>query len=61
MAFKRKAYKGVAEDTNEEFVCDTPSDIANLPTDAPQGSSAFVISNSTTWMITSSGECCVCY
>lgn len=55
MAFKRKAYKGVMEDTNQEFVCDTESDISNLPTDAPQGSSAFVISDSSTWMINSSG------
>ena len=55
MAFKRKAYKGIVEDTNEYFVCDNVSDISNLPTDAEQGSMAFVIEDSSFWMIDSSG------
>lgn len=55
MAIKRKTYKGIYTDTNEVFVCDTISDLALLPADAPHGSSAFVIEDSTTWMIDSSG------
>lgn len=55
MAFKRKTYKGVYVDTNEVYVCDTESDLSSLPTDAPQGSSAFVIDTSKTYMINSSG------
>lgn len=27
MAFKRKTYKGVYEDTNEHYVCDTTEDV----------------------------------
>lgn len=56
MAFKRKAYIGVYEDTHEEFVCDTAADLNDLPSGAPQGSAAFVIEDSTTWMINSRGE-----
>lgn len=55
MAFKRKTYKGVYEDTNEYFVCDAQTDIQNLPTTSEQGSMAFVIEDSTCWMINSSG------
>lgn len=55
MAIRRKTYKGIYTDENEVFVCDTVSDLSLLPTDAPQGSSAFVIENSTTYMIDSSG------
>lgn len=55
MAFKRKTYKGVYEDTNEYFVCDTQSDVQNLPHTAEMGSMAFVIEDSTIWMINSSG------
>ena len=56
MAFKRKTYKGVYEDTNEYFVCDTQSDLQNLPSNSEQGSMAFVIEDSTCWMINSSGQ-----
>ena len=56
MAFKRKTYKGVYEDTNEHYVCDTTEDVAFLPTDSVIGSTAFVIENSTRWMINSRGE-----
>lgn len=55
MAIRRKTYKGFSADENEVFVCDTVSDLSLLPTDAPQGSSAFVIEDSTTYMIDSSG------
>jgi hypothetical protein len=34
-----------------EYIVDTPSDIANLPTDVKPGSKAFVISNSTYYMM----------
>lgn len=55
MAITRKTYKGNYTDENEVFVCDTISDLSLLPTDAPQGSSAFVIEDSTTHMIDSDG------
>ena len=55
MAYSRKTYKGVYEDTNAVYVCDTESDLSSLPTDAPHGSSAFVIENSKTYMINTSG------
>lgn len=56
MAFKRKTYKGMFVDTDECFVCDTASDIQNLPTDCQQGSTAFVIEDSTMYMINSQGS-----
>lgn len=56
MAFKRKGYKGAVDGTNEYFVCDTTSDVANLPTDAEHGSIAFVIEDSSFRMIDSSGQ-----
>lgn len=56
MAFKRKTYKGICDDTDEHFVCDTAADIDNLPVTSPQGSTAFVIEDSTLWMINSQGE-----
>ena len=34
-----------------EYIVDTPSDIANLPTDVKPGSKAFVISDSTYYMM----------
>lgn len=34
-----------------EYIVDTPSDIAQLPTDINPGSKAFVISNSTYYMM----------
>lgn len=55
MAIRRKTYKGVYTDANEVFICDTASDLSSLPGDAPQGSSAFVIEDSATYMIDSSG------
>jgi len=54
--YKRIKYKGVSVGVDEEFVCDTQSDLASLPTDSAQGSSAFVIEDSSTWMINSSGQ-----
>ena len=55
MAFKRKTYKGVYEDGNQYFVCDELSDIQNLPHDAEMGSMAFVIEDSSVYMINSLG------
>lgn len=54
--YKRKTYKGVCVDTYEVFVCDGISDISSLPTDPNVGSTAFVIEDSSTWMINSSGQ-----
>lgn len=56
MAIQRKTYKGMITDTNEVYVCDFDSDIASLPTDSPAGSTAFVIEDSSEWMIDSSGQ-----
>lgn len=56
MAIKRKTYRGVPVDCSEAFVCDTASDLSSLPTTAAQGSTAFVIEDSTTWMIDSAGQ-----
>lgn len=40
----------------KEFVCDTPDDIQDLPIDAKVGSSAFIISTGTVYMLNSKGE-----
>ena len=40
----------------QEFVCDTPEDLDDLPVDAKMGSTAFVISTSSLYMINSQGE-----
>lgn len=40
----------------QEFVCDTPEDLDNLPIDAKIGSTAFIISTSQIYMINSKGE-----
>lgn len=56
MAYKRKTYKGVFVDTDECFVCDTSEDIQSLPTNCQQGSTAFVIEDSTMYMINSQGN-----
>ena len=40
----------------QEFVCDIPEDLDDLPIDAKMGSTAFVISTSSLYMINSQGE-----
>lgn len=40
----------------QEFVCDTIEDLDNLPIDAKIGSTAFIISTSSLYMINSQGE-----
>lgn len=41
----------------KEWVCDTPEDLANLPSDpAAMGSTAFIISTSELYMLNSEGK-----
>ena len=62
MAIHKTTYKGTYIDNHQEFVCDTRSDIASLPTlegesdRCPFGSTAFVIEDSSVWMLNSSGQ-----
>ncbi len=62
MAITRKMYKGKYMDCQQEFVCDTRADVANLPTQTTEnnrcvtGSTAFVIEDSSEWMLNSLGE-----
>jgi len=62
MAAIKKKYKGVALDLNQEFVCDCRADVSSLPTQStkfdtcPTGSFAFVIEDSSEWMLSSDGE-----
>lgn len=62
MAINKKTYKGTYVDNLQEFVCDTRADIENLPTQftdvdkCPFGSTAFVIEDSTVWMLNSEGR-----
>lgn len=62
MAIYKVAYNGKYIDNHQEFTCDTRADIAVLPTQVsdkdrcPTGSKAFVISDSSTWMLNSVGE-----
>lgn len=39
-----------------EFMCDSPSDLVNLPTDAAPGSTCIVISSSTVYMLNTNKE-----
>lgn len=62
MAINKKTYKGTYVDNLQEFVCDARSDIDNLPTQltegdkCPFGSTAFVIEDSSVWMLNSEGK-----
>ena len=62
MAIHKSAYTGVFTDNHQEFVCDYLADIGSLPTQnaeerkCPTGSRAFVIEDSTKWVLNSSGE-----
>lgn len=40
----------------QRFICDSPDDIPNLDKTASQGSTAFIISTSDTYMINSQGQ-----
>lgn len=52
MAIHIKANKGVYPDNHEEFICDSLSDIAKLPTaGCIPGSEAFVIEDSSNFML----------
>lgn len=61
MAIVKKTYKGTHLDCQQEFVCDARADVSNLPTQntekdrCPTGSTAFVIDDSSVWMLNSSG------
>lgn len=61
MAIHKSAYAGVFADNHQEFICDYLSDIDLLPTQkntekrCPTGSKAFVIENSSRWMLNSEG------
>ena len=61
MAFHKTTYKGMHLDCHQEFVCDTRNDISSLPSldgehdRCPFGSTAFVIEDSSLWMLDSFG------
>lgn len=61
MAIVKKTYKGTHLDYHQEFTCDSRADIDNLPTQntvkdkCPTGSTAFVIDDSSIWMLNSLG------
>lgn len=58
----KKTYKGTHLDSQQEFVCDKRSDITNLPNQnterdrCPIGSVAFVIEDSSVWMLNGEDE-----
>lgn len=62
MSINKKTYKGVYVDLIQEFICDTRADISNLPNQntSPDrcvfGSTAFVIEDSSVWMLNSEGD-----
>lgn len=62
MAIVKKTYKGTPLDCQQEFVCDYRSDVDSLPTQntdkdkCPTGSTAFVIDDSSVWMLNSEGH-----
>ena len=61
MAIHKSAYTGVFTDNHQEFVCDYLADISSLPTQTgeskcPTGSCAFVIEDSSKWMLNSEGQ-----
>lgn len=59
MAIVKKTYKGTHLDCQQEFVCDYRTDIDNLlkqnteKDKCPTGSTAFVIDDSSVWMLNS--------
>lgn len=61
MAIHKSAYTGEYADNHQEFICDNRSDIAMLPTQTsgrdkcPTASKAFVIEDSSNWMLNSEG------
>lgn len=61
MAIHKSAYTGVYADNHQEFICDYRSDIDMLPTQnsgkdkCPTSSKAFVIEDSSKWMLNSEG------
>lgn len=61
MAIVKKTYKGTHLDCQQEFVCDARADVSSFPTQntekdrCPTGSTAFVIDDSSVWMLNSSG------
>ena len=46
----------VADQTYKTFMCDSPSDINNLPTDIAPGSTCLVLSNSVVYVLNSAGS-----
>lgn len=62
MAINKMSYKGTYINNHQEFTCDYRSDIEDLPTQYTDnnrcvtGSTAFVIDDSSVWMLNSNGE-----
>ena len=62
MAIHERAYTGVYPDNHREFVCDFTSDVDSLPTQqrgrdyCSTSSVAFVIEDSSKWMLNSEGQ-----
>jgi hypothetical protein len=54
--FNRTSVGGRATYNALEYVCDSDSDIMNLPTDIPMGSTAFVISTHKLFMLNGDKE-----
>lgn len=46
----------VADQNYKSYMCDTPSDIGNLPTTVSPGSTCLVLSNSAVYILNSTGE-----
>lgn len=62
MAIHKSAYTGVFSDNHQEFICDFISDVNSLPKQSgsedkcPTGSKAFVIEDSSKWILNSEGN-----
>ena len=62
MAIHKRVYTGAFPDNHLEFVCDFTSDVGLLPTQqrgndyCPTSSVAFVIEDSSKWMLNSEGQ-----
>jgi hypothetical protein len=56
MAWSETKTGGNINSPIREYVCDTEDDVKNLPTKAPQGSTAFCIQEGSVWMKTSGPE-----
>ena len=66
MAFSVNYYNNVPTNPIRSFLCDARSDIANLPTNnttaspfehgTPIGSTAFVIADSSVWVLSNAGQ-----